>query len=465
MGRFLRVLSIAISLFCAAAAAAIAQAAAEMERVEVAGQPPYEGLIESESDASIYLIQIRRRPGKPMHLVIRPIDRRLVTNVVRLDAAGQERLRREIDQFRNRAAIEAGRMEAISLAPLEAEGLRYQHYHGKWFSLDSTADESTTRRIIVRSEQIFAAYRQIMPPRTMPAAGPRLVVLGSMAEYQAFLARLPLAIQSRACFVEDKNLVVAGSELGRLVALMAKINAQNEHTRNELRNLENRLRDRLRDLSERLKKDGVPNKEVGRLLTIERAKFDEQKKKLREDLARCDREAARAFHQHTRQMFARLYHEAFHAYLENYVYAHRDYDVPRWLNEGLAVMFEGGMLEGDTLRLDAPNAVALKKLKEDLRGGPLPLAKLLAAGPEAFLPLGDKPQAATDRNYVYAWGLAYYLAHEKRLLGSAEMDRYVARSQPAPEPIERFQRLVGVPLDQFEKNWTAYILSLGKGPI
>ena len=44
-------------------------------------------------------------------------------------------------------------------------------------------------------------------------------------------------------------------------------------------------------------------------------------------------------------MFARAYHESFHAYLENYVYPHDHYDVPRWLNEGLAVMMEGGILD------------------------------------------------------------------------------------------------------------------------
>ena len=30
------------------------------------------------------------------------------------------------------------------------------------------------------------------------------------------------------------------------------------------------------------------------------------------------------------------------------------YDVPRWLNEGLAQTFEAGLLEADTLRIDTP---------------------------------------------------------------------------------------------------------------
>ena len=64
-------------------------------------------------------------------------------------------------------------------------------------------------------------------------------------------------------------------------------------------------------------------------------------------------------------MFVRLFHEAFHAYLENYVYPQTDHDVPRWLNEGLAQVFEGGQLESGSLRLDAPDTARLKLLQED----------------------------------------------------------------------------------------------------
>lgn len=436
-----------------------------LERVELFDHAPYEGLIESEDDAWITMIQIKRLPGQPMHLVIRPIDRRLVSAVVRLEPAQKAKLRQEIERFRNRAAIEAGRMEAVGLEPFAAEGNHYQRYRGKWFTLDSTADEATTRRLIVRTEQIFAAYRQILPPRTAPKESPRLVVFGAMGEYQAFLARLGLKIHNRACFIGDKNTVATGTELARLVSLMAKINTQNEQLRRQLKDLEKRLSDRLREVGDRLKRDGLPNNEIARLLTLERRKFEEQNKKLRDELSRSDRESAKIFNQNTRQTFARLYHESFHAYLENYVYPHRQYNVPNWLNEGLAVMFEGGMLDGDTLRVDAPNVVALKKLKEDLNGEqPLPLEKLLAAGQADFLPTNEAAQTAADRYYVHAWGLAYYVTFEKRLLGHPSLLRYVQPAEPAAEVAQRFQQLVDLPLDRFDKEWREYILALRNRP-
>ncbi|MGA2622152.1 MAG: DUF1570 domain-containing protein, partial [Thermoguttaceae bacterium] len=419
---------LSVILACVGAACgAEPEAPPAMERVELADHPPYEGLIESEDADEITLVQIQRRRGEPTHLVIRPIDRRQVVAVVRLDEAGRAKLRREIEQFRNRAAIEAGRREALALQPLAAEGNHYRHYGGKWFSLDSTADEPSTRRVIVRAEQIFAAYRQILPPRTAPPQPPRLVIFGTLVEYQAFLARCHLDIHNSACFLEDKNLVAAGSELARLDAVMAKTSAENERLRREVKQLEGRLPERLRQLAERLRTSGLSAAEVARLVALERRKFDDQRKKMLDDLLRSDRKILQVFNDNTRQTFVRLYHESFHAYLANYVYPPRSYDVPYWLNEGLAVMFEGGVLEGDTLRIDAPNAAALKRLKEDLAGDhPLALEELLAAGRGQFLPKGDAASAAADRYYAHGWGLAYYLAFEKHLLGSPALDRYVA---------------------------------------
>ena len=51
----------------------------------------------------------------------------------------------------------------------------------------------------------------------------RLVVLGSMQQYQAYLKRLEINIHSPACFIREDNLVVAGSELSRLAAQLAEI--------------------------------------------------------------------------------------------------------------------------------------------------------------------------------------------------------------------------------------------------
>ena len=167
------------------------------------------------------------------------------------------------------------------------------------------------------------------------------------------------------------------------------------------------------------------------------------------------------FSSRRRPIVRRIYHETFHAYLENYVFPHATCDMPRWLNEGLAVMFEGGILEGDTLRVDAPNAAALKRLKADLSGPePLGLEKLLATGGADFLQLHGADAAASDRLYAYAWGLAYYLAFEKRLLSDPALAEYVAPAAKRLAPVPRFERLVKTPRNEFERQWRAYVLAL-----
>lgn len=426
------------------------------ERVELVDGQRYQGLIESEDDAWVHLILIGRPRGRPMSLVIRTFDRASVASVSRLGPDERLKVRQQIDQFRNRARIEAGRMEAVRLDLHTMQGEPYHHYRGRWFNLQSNADESTTRRIIVRVEQIFTAYRQILAPRTEPKRPLRLVVLRSMEEYHAYLARLGLKIRGPACFIQEQNLVVAGSELARYAAEMAKVKGQHDQLRADLERLEQELPARLEKIGRRLREEGAPKSEIARLLIRERRRFEKQIEGKRNELARCDRENARAFQNITQQMFAQLYHEAFHAFLENYVYPSGTYDVPRWLNEGLAVVFEGGLLESETLRVDAPNRAALQRLQADLGSpDPLPLETLLAAGQGAFVHDHD-----ADRHYAYSWGLAYYLTFQNRLLTTPALEQYARRSAKDLSPTQRFEKLVGMPVARFEKGWREYILEL-----
>ena len=319
--------------------------------------------------------------------------------MTRLDAGKRAALARRIEEFRNRAAIEAAGMEAIQLQSRQAEGCDYRHYHSKWFTLDSTADEQSTRRVIVRAEQIFAAYRQILPPRSESAEPPRLIVLGSMDQYQALLAKLGLKmkIENPACFLEDRNVVVVGSDLARLTAVTGQITAQNAQLRRDLGDLEGRLAQRIRVVADNLRKSGLSSGEIARELTREREKFKKQLEKKRDELQKSDQQIDRLFKQTASQTLVRLYHEAFHAYLQNSVYPRRQYEVPLWLNEGLAVIFEGGLLEGNTLRVDAPNAAALKKLKADLAGPAAAGIGKAARRRRGSIPLGGRRAAGGRR--------------------------------------------------------------------
>ncbi len=430
-----------------------------LEYVETHDGRRFEGLIESQDDYWLRMIRIFRPAGRPMYLVIQPLETAQIAKVERLEPEQREKLQTRIHEFRHRAMIEAGRMDAVKLSLIERDGLHFHRYRGRWFDLESTADESTTRRIIVRADQVFTAYRQLLPARVEPPRPLRLVVLKSMDEYRAFLARLGLHFDNPACYLPEPNLVVVGSDLSRHATMLAQIEARHETIRKELEQLEQGLPERLAALGEQLRRQGHPRAQISRLLLIERRKIEDQIAEKQRELDRCDRENAQAFQQIGRRLFARLYHEAFHAYLENYVYPADRYDFPLWLNEGLAVLFSGGLLESDTLRVDAPNREALDRLRTDLRGdSPLPLARLLESDPQAFL-LVDNLTASAQRNYVHAWGLAYYLAFERRLLDDPSLTAFATAADGAL-PIARFERLVGMPLAEFEAVWREHMMSL-----
>ena len=372
-------------------------------------------------------------------------------------------MQRQIEEFRNRASIEAANMQAVRLGPWRDEGFSYRRYRGKWFTLDSTADEQGTRRVIVRAEQIFAAFRQILPPRNAAAQPPRLVVLGSMDQYQTLLVKLGLTMsfQNPACFLEDRNVVAIGSDLAHLAAVTRTIAAENARLRRDLDDLERRLPEHLQAVAASLRQSGASNGEIAKGVKQERMLFEKQVAMKNDELRKSDQQIDRLFKTSASQTLARLHHESFHAYLRDFVYPPQKYDVPPWLNEGLAMIFEGGMLEGSTLRVDAPNALALRKLKADLVGpDPLPLTVLLAAGKGQFLEMADARPAAVDRYYAHAWGLAYYLTFEKRLLGSPALETYLQATSGRLTPLARFEKLIGEPADKFDQQWRAYIRDL-----
>lgn len=350
-------------------------------------------------------------------------------------------------------------MEAVRLDTARRAGIRYYHYTGRWFSLDASTDETTARRIIVRVEQVFTAYRQILAPRQATGRPLTVIVFGSLEEYQQYLGQLGLKMDNRACFLERTNLLLAGTELGMYAAEMERVSIAHARLRKELETLEQQLPERLQRFSEHLKQSGLAPTEIARLLNQEKQKANKEITDRQRQVQASDRKNARMFEKVTAQTFVRLYHEAFHAYVENYVFPRTKYQVPRWLNEGLAVTVEGGQLEAGTLRVDAPERNVLRRLKADLQADPLPLARLIEAGPESFVHTDHASVERSARYYTASWGLAYYLCFEKNLLAGLRLEEYVAPAAGLSAQA-RLEKLVGMPLGQFERAWQRYMREL-----
>jgi hypothetical protein len=436
-----------------------------LERVTLTDGKSYQGLIESEGPASIDFVEVRRPRGKPMFLVVRPIDRKAIATWERLSALEEQELRGKLEKYKNRALVEGRRMEDLAVTATRRDGIPIWQYQGRFFSLESTADELMTRRLIVRLGQIFTAYQQLFPPRRTASSRLHIRIFGATDQYREALKEAGLEIKNPAVFLADKNLILAGSELNRFDAELAQINRQHRQIKQQFDAQFAAMPARLKELGETLKSNDMPASERQKVLAAELRKWEDQRKAARKKITAFDRKNAARLNEVAGQMYTRLAHEAFHAYLEIYVYPRQEYDVPRWLNEGLAQTFEAGQLEADSLRIDAPNPFAIEQLQTDLRGQhPLELAELLNASSETFLSAHALNAHLQSRSYYYSWGLAYYLAFEQGVFGTAEFDAYLSPAAAGRGKVERFEKLVGAPLDEFQQRWRKAMLELKAAP-
>ena len=428
-----------------------------LERINCRDGRTFSGWIRHENDRQIELVEVGRPPGRPMYLLVRPIKTAEIAKIVRLDKADRELLRQRIDAFRNRAGILAALIDDVRLSQQRKNGDLTWHYDGPWFTLESWAEEQLTREAIVRIEQTFAAYRTILAPRRDAPRPLRIVLVGSVQQFRDLLTSAGLNISSSAFFDPRQNLIVAGGDLATFARRLKEARAHHADLKKQMSEDGARAEQLAQELNKALESQGVDPEKRRQVVGAARAQYQEQRRSLLRKISQAEQKNGEMYY----RQFTRLYHEAFHAYLDNYVFDPQDYEVPRWLNEGWAQIFEAGLLDVNTLRIDAPRADLLAGLAADLRGEtPLRLTDVLLT-PTADYVSGHQAAAANvGRLYRASWGLAWYLTFEKQLLGTPEMEAYLRRDSGERRAIERFEKLVGQKLPAFEAQWRQRMLQL-----
>ena len=444
-------------------------AAWEMESLERTDGKSFRGFLQHQKKDEIKFAEVRRPAGKAWFLVIHYYHPDSVKTITRLPSESRSKLIERITPLlkeKSRARIEAGRMDDVDLTNIGRSGRLWFAYTGQWFQLESSADETTTRRCVVRIEQIFRAYQQILPAKTTPSKQLRIVLHGSMDEYRDDLRDRELRFENPAFFSTEQNLIIAGSELTRYSRRVAEIKEQNEELRQLYERKDAEFKEKLGQLAKDLAKNGFTKKEITFELGIRNSKWKSENRidgeywEMMRQINAVDRRNEGLFDDVTQEMFRRLYHEAFHAYVENYVYPTGQSFIPRWLNEGLAQIFENSQIDEGTLRIDAPSEVLLEQLQNELRrNAQLTVKELLESQESAFL-LTHYTESASQVHYLYSWGLAYYLTFQQDLFGADAQDEYVSRDALESPPVVRFEKLVSAQLPAFERQWRAFILAL-----
>lgn len=387
----------------------------DMDRLLLADETVVSGLLLSESERTVEFAQLSRPAGRPMQAIIRPYPREQVVRVDRAADTDRQRLERQFVRLRHRAAIEADQIERIELEPISPGRAIPQfpdakwRYSGRWFVLLTSLPPSAAKETIVRIEQIFRAYRQLLPPRLDPQRPIVIHLAGDRSEYRRMLDRLELETASPAFFLPRQNRIVASTRLIPLTRRLAE--ADENHAalrRRQKQNLE-QFNENFAKVAADLAKEGYS---AGDIAAERRARHAALLREAKAVVARIDaanRRNAQVFANASHESMRRLYHEAFHAYLENYVFEQAASNVPRWLNEGLAQLFEFAQLDGGYLRIDVAPEALLNAIRRDTELRPLPLSTLMEAGAGDFH--GREDSELASRLYTYAWGVAYYLAY------------------------------------------------------
>ncbi len=416
----------------------------------------FQGLILNESTFGVDFQVVRRVPGRPTVTLTTRFSMREVATIRRLSDPERANLKEKIAELDPTGAGERRRMEALELAAADWPGRTgtAMRYTSDQFVLVSGAPEEITRRAVVRLEQIYAAFARVLPARHAAARPTTVMLAGTLDDYRRLIGPSAGPLINPAIYDPVTNRIVCGSDLRRLGDELAATRKAHAAQLAEVEKYDVSVR--------QLYKGSKP--ELDRYLDVVAR---ERKRIYAADVANSLR-----FDQATRRLFALLYHEAFHSYVGNFVYpplppadvraGKGTGELPRWVNEGLAQMFESTFVEAGELRVGHADAERLGRVRALLsgKGGLVPVADLVKSEREAFLAAHAGQQASADRVYLTSWAVTFYLTFERRSVGTVEFDKYVAALNSGTDSAAAFREWIGQDIPAFEKDLAQYLMRL-----
>jgi hypothetical protein len=401
----------------------------------------YRGLVEKETADTIHFCEVWRRAGKPTRLFYSQFKRSAIERIERLPAREHAILNARVHALDPTGKGEKLRMEHLTLEGIpwgkdgSQKGLCYRSLH---FVLRSNAREDIVRWAAIRLEQVYAAYVNLLPPRRPLNRPTTIFLLPSVSEYLALAKSQGVKIYNPAYFDSKRNQVVCGLDLQKLGEATELVRRQED----DLKRQEGEVKKRYK----------------GKVPGIIRA----QLKRDKAEIERVKKENEKLFRTASQRLFQTLFHEAFHAYLDNFVYPTREAAVPCWLNEGLAQIFETAIVEADELRVERVDGARLARLKASInRGDLVPLDKIIRAQAKEFHVVRASDHQIADGAYLTSWGLAHYLWVDRKVLSDPDrLEEYITSLKRGVEPAAAFRTLAGKPLPVLQKDFLDYYVRL-----
>jgi hypothetical protein len=418
----------------------------------------FQGLITANEPDLIRFISVQQTPGRPTVCIRCRFAKSELKEIKKLSEDERKILRERVDWLLHRRESERLQMESLEIVAIPWLGKpgTGKSYESEYFLLESDGSEELTRRCAVRLEQIYAAFRPFLHPSTTDFRPTKIQLAMDRDDYKALLGPLggEKLLLNPAVYDPRSNSIVCWSDLKRLGNELQTARLHHSQQLAALKQYEERV-------SKLYKND-------------ELAKYLKPIDMERNRVWTADNDNGKKFDEAAKRLFAILYHEAFHAYVGTFVYpplkaedvraGKGTGELPRWLNEGLAQVFETAIVEAGEMRVDSPDRDRLLRVKDWLKGKGgdrlVTLSELLSNGKESFLASHTDQKAASNRAYLASWALAYYLTFDLRVIGTADFKRYLITVNSGSDPKEAFATLVGKDLNAFEKDWHTYLLRL-----
>ncbi|MBX7103505.1 MAG: DUF1570 domain-containing protein [Gemmataceae bacterium] len=398
----------------------------------------FRGLISGESDKEIRFTVVRRSPGRPTVCLPTTFRKSELETISRLSATERTELADRLRDIADSTKSGQTREQTLELVKEKGDWLRYQSGQ---FVLRSDASSEVVRRAAVRLEQIYAAYDRYFPVRRPGAPPTTITIFRNREEYDALLRAEKRTFANRAFYEPATRRIVAASDLDRFGADLEKVRLEHKQLRADLDKQEAAL--------EKLYK------------APELLRHVQPIRDTRRRIEQADRQNELAFDQSNRRLFATLYHEAFHAYADAFVYPAEETPLPRWLHEGLAQVFESAIVEGGELRVGHADAQRLAQAKSLARKKQLPsLQDLLQSGPKHFSTQLPTDAQEADAYYLAAWVYAHWLTFDRRVTGTRAFSDYLSDLKQGRDPIAAFAALAGQLPVQVEQSVEQFLLKL-----
>ncbi|HYG76994.1 MAG TPA: DUF1570 domain-containing protein [Planctomycetota bacterium] len=353
--------------------------------------------------------------------------------------------------------LEEVMLPALKDANKQVRGKKIELEH---FTIISNAGDDFLKRAAFRLNKVFNAYKQYFGVDRNTGKKVTVLIYGSMANYYADAGQ---GIKNPAFYAPDHKLICAGVDIAKYEAQIAQIRAHHKDLTSQLtewkikvNNARSQVQQAVSRARDQINAGGKGTTAAGQAAMdrisqqqrdwqVQIGQHEKVVNDLQAQIEALNRRNDIVFNEYTQAMFATLYHEGFHAFLDNFLMPEGlSRQVPRWLNEGLAQYFEVSRIEADRLILgqDSRERLALlRKFKNE--NALIPLDKFATAGQSDYIVHEISNLENSTKNYLQAW-LVTNIIGEKGRLKKEVLQEYAKLLEAKKPPLEALSTLAGM---------------------